>query len=161
MNIYITGFMGTGKTAAGRKLARLMGRRFIDLDAAIERRAERSVTKIFLRGEATFRRLESAALRRVAAQKNLVVALGGGTLIEPANAELVQRTGTLIYLSCAMAELRRRLNHPKNRPLLDCRKSLARLLAERKKGYDQAAIRISTTSRSTARTASRIAEKLS
>ena len=160
MNIYITGFMGSGKTTVGRKLSRLMGRRFVDLDAAIERRSGRSVAEIFSRGEETFRRLESAALRRAAGRRNLVVALGGGTLLDASNRRLVDRSGTLIWLSCAAAALKRRLKRSKNRPLLNGKKNLSRLLAERRGGYARAAFRLSTAARSPARSARLVARKL-
>jgi len=96
MNIYISGFMAAGKTTVGRKLARILGRRFVDLDAQIERRGRRSIPKLFEDGEKSFRRLESAALRLAARQNGQVVALGGGALLSAQNKRLARSSGILV-----------------------------------------------------------------
>ncbi|UPT73821.1 MAG: hypothetical protein M0D55_18545 [Elusimicrobiota bacterium] len=77
-NIYLTGFMGTGKSAVGRELARRLKRRFVDLDAEIERMGRASVAEIFNgKGERVFRAMERRLLLGTARRTKLVVALGG------------------------------------------------------------------------------------
>jgi shikimate dehydrogenase len=89
-NIALFGFMGSGKTSLGRALADRKGRRFIDLDALVAERAGCAVADIFARrGEAAFRALERAALERVSGERGLVLACGGGCLLEPANRALL------------------------------------------------------------------------
>lgn len=163
MNIYLTGFMAAGKTTVGRRLARQLGRRFVDLDALIERRSGRSVAGLFERGEAAFRKLETAALRRAAASTRLVVALGAGTLLKPANRSLA--AGTLVWLTASEARLWQRLRRSRGeRPLLGAargrRRRLRRLLRLRRRGYAAAALRVSTTRRPPALAAELIARKL-
>ena len=163
--VYLTGFMGTGKSVVGRALARRLRRAFVDLDAEIERAAGASVAEVFSRrGEAAFRRLERRALQKTARRGGLVVALGGGALLDKRNAALVGRTGVLVKLSCSRRELVRRLRPARaSRPLLsggalDSR--VARLLAERKGAHGDARETVSTTRRSAAAAAALIARKL-
>jgi len=164
-NVYVTGFMGAGKSSAGRRLARLLKRRFLDLDADIARRSGRPVAELFARGEAFFRRLEAAALRRAARRRGLVVALGGGALLSAANRGLVAGSGVLASLTCAERELWRRLRRdPGGRPLLGPaagrRQRLRRLLRRRQGLYRGADLRVSTTHRSPARAAALLARRL-
>jgi len=163
VNVYLTGFMGAGKTTVGRRLARLLKRRFLDLDAEVERAAGRSIAAIFGRGEAAFRRLESAALRRAARRRGLVVALGGGALVDPASRKLAADTGLIVALTCAEAKLRQRLRRDRGlRPLLvrDPRQGLRRLLARRRGLYRRADLQVSTTRRPPGPAATLIARKL-
>lgn len=165
-NVYLTGFMGTGKTAVGRALARRLRRPFLDLDAAIEKSAGRPVAEIFARrGEAAFRRLERAALARAAKRGGAVVALGGGALLDPRNRAVAAETGTVIRLTCSRRELVRRLRPERaSRPLLaggalDAK--VAALIAARRKAYGAARFTVSTTRLSHAAAAARIARRLS
>ena len=164
--VYLTGFMGTGKSAVGRELARRLRRPFVDLDAAIERAAGASVAALFeTRGEAAFRRLERTALEKTARRGGIVVALGGGALLDKRNVDLVEKTGVLVKLSCSRRELVRRLRASRcSRPLLaggrlDDR--VRRLLRARNSAHGDASIRLSTTGRSTAAAAEIIARRLS
>ena len=87
MRIYLTGFMGCGKTTVGRLLARRLGAPFVDLDDEVERRAGMTVREIFERqGEPAFRQMEAEALRGTLALPDVVVAMGGGTMAFEANA---------------------------------------------------------------------------
>jgi shikimate kinase len=98
-NIYLMGCMGAGKSTAGRLLARVLGRDFLDLDEQIVARAGRSISQIFEdEGERGFRQREHDALRQVAQRENIVVALGGGAVLRDDNWELVQQSGITIYL---------------------------------------------------------------
>ncbi|MBI2386126.1 MAG: shikimate kinase [Elusimicrobia bacterium] len=147
--IYLTGFMGTGKSAVGKELARLLRRPFIDLDLSIEREAGSSVASLFARrGETAFRRLERRALLRAARRRGVVVALGGGTLLDPRHRALVMK-GYLVTLSCSRAELVRRLGPSRaSRPLLaggSLSARVGRLLAERRGAYEGSHCKVSTT----------------
>jgi shikimate kinase len=163
--VYLTGFMGTGKSAVGAALARRLRRPFLDLDAEIERAAGRSVAELFARrGEPAFRRLERRALRTAAARSGLVVALGGGALLDRRSLALVEKTGVLVKLSCARRELVRRLRPSRAaRPLLAGGPLDARvrgLLAARRGAHGDARWTVSTTRRSTAAAAALIARRL-
>ncbi|MCM2304217.1 MAG: shikimate kinase [Elusimicrobia bacterium] len=147
--IYLTGFMGAGKSAVGKELARLLRRPFVDLDASIENAAGSSVASLFARrGEAAFRKLERRALLRAAKRPGVVVALGGGTLLDPRHRALVTK-GLLVNLTCSRAELVRRLRPARAvRPLLAGGSLSARvgaLLARRRDAYAGAAFSVSTT----------------
>lgn len=125
--LVLIGFMGCGKTTVGRLLARVSGRRFVDLDAVIVARAGRSIPEIFKReGEARFRAREAKALRTVLRQgrrEGLVVALGGGTVLRSENRELLQRGSShvqVVWLNPAWSTLWKRLSklEARKRPLL-------------------------------------------
>lgn len=165
-NIYLTGFMGTGKSVVGKELGRRLRRRFADLDEVIVRAAGKSVAEIFsAKGEREFRRLERAALVKTARNKNLVVALGGGALIDNRNLELVEKTGVLVKLTCSRRELVRRLKSSRStRPILAGGKlddRVRSLLRERRSAHGQARISISTTRRTASALATAIARRLS
>lgn len=124
--IFLTGFMGSGKSTVGRLLARRLRRRFVDLDREIERREGRSIPELFAEGEASFRAAETRALKAV--RGPAVVALGGGALLHNAV------EGALIKLTCAEPELWRRLKPQlAARPLLKGgRPAMRRLLKARR-----------------------------
>jgi len=114
--ISITGMMGSGKSTVARELARLLGRRLVDTDAAVERRAGASVERIFAeRGEPAFRALEREVVRGI--RGPCVVALGGGAFCDPGNAEHLVRLGPVIFLDVGAAEAARRLGSGAGRPL--------------------------------------------
>ncbi|NNN06626.1 MAG: shikimate kinase [Elusimicrobia bacterium] len=165
-NVYLTGFMGTGKSTVGPALARKLGRPFADLDALIVKVEKMSVAEIFARkGEETFRQSERSALARAERRGGIVIALGGGTLLDARSRALVERSGTLVRLTCARRELARRL-----RPLRATRPKLAggpldarlRALTQARRGaYGRPDIVVSTTRRSPAQVAALIARRLS
>lgn len=157
--IYLTGFMGTGKSAVGRELARLLRRPFVDLDAAIERGAGATVAEVFARrGEKAFRRLEGRALRAAARRRGAVVALGGGALLDRSNRAIIKE-GWLVCLTCARAELVRRLRPQRaSRPLLAggaLGPRVGQLQRRRRGAYAGADANVSTTRR-TPRAAARL-----
>ncbi len=118
-NLVITGFMGVGKTTVGRGLARRLGRPFVDMDTVIAQRVGMSIPQIFsLQGEEAFRALERALCQELAAQEELVIATGGGALVDPANRDVLACTGILICLDCALPTLAQRLRACRDRPLL-------------------------------------------
>ena len=91
-NVVLIGFMGTGKTAVGKRVASRLGRRFVDTDVLIEERAGRSIPRIFAEGgEPAFRRLEAEVIAQVAAGDGRVVATGGGVVLSSANMACLRR----------------------------------------------------------------------
>src|SRR4029453_3372449 len=97
-SVALIGFMGVGKPSVGRELARLLDRPFADTDAMVQQRAGASIPEIFAQGEATFRRLERAALLDALAPPGRVVALGGGAFIQPGCPELLLPRALVVHL---------------------------------------------------------------
>lgn len=143
MRVYLTGFMGAGKSVVGRALAELMEVPFIDLDEEVESLAERSVEEIFAEdGEEGFRRLESVSLRRTAALTDGVIATGGGTFIEPENRRWMCDAGTVVWLRAPFDVLAARVagDDSNHRPLFGDRRQAEALLRQRSRGYAEADI---------------------
>jgi shikimate kinase len=117
--LYLTGFMGSGKSTIGPILANTLGFEFADIDRVVESTEGIPVTRIFReKGEAYFREMELQALRRLCVRPRLVISLGGGTLVQPAAFQLIRATGILVYLKMSPEEVMRRLAHRTDRPLL-------------------------------------------
>src|SRR4026207_369314 len=115
--IYLVGFMGSGKTTAGGLLARKLGWSFIDLDHEIERGEGRSISDIFrVSGEPHFRRLEREYLERLSHTSRGVIALGGGTFIDPDNRKLAEDTGLTVWLKVSFDKLVHRVKMEGTRP---------------------------------------------
>ncbi len=117
--IYLTGFMGSGKSTIGPILANSLGYEFVDLDRSIEEEQGMSVNAIFQRsGEAGFRVLERDALRALQRRDRVVIALGGGTLTTAENLERVLASGIVVYLKISIEQLHLRLRRKGDRPML-------------------------------------------
>ena len=146
--IVLLGFMGSGKSTLGKKLAEALSRIFTDLDRFIEVEENRTIPDIFEKeGESAFRKLESNALRRVLQYPGQVVAVGGGAPCFPGNLELIREKSLSLYLRVSHEQLLYRLAHSSTpRPLLkgksESEKSqlIADLMAEREPYYIQADI---------------------
>ena len=141
-NIILTGFMATGKSSLGRLLAERLNYDFIDTDTEIERRRGCTVAAIFQNeGEAAFRALETELVRELSQRHRLVIATGGGLVMNPVNVELLQASGTIICLNAEPEEILARVSRQKHvRPLLqapDPRAKIAELLAQRAPVYAQ------------------------
>jgi shikimate kinase len=120
MNIYLIGFMGTGKSTVGRALASRLGRVFADLDELIELKERRPITEIFAQeGEPYFRHAETAALTQVSREKNMVVACGGGIVTREENLRIMKDSGTVICLCADPETILARTRGMKHRPLLN------------------------------------------
>ena len=118
-NVFLVGPMGAGKSTIGRHLARVLGQRFVDADREIEARTGASISLIFdLEGEAGFRRRESAVIAELAAGEGLVVATGGGAVLDPGNRAALRQRGTVVYLHAPLEVLIRRTRRDRDRPLL-------------------------------------------
>ena len=119
-NIYLVGFMGTGKTAVGKEFSKKKKRHFIDLDELIELRAKRVISDIFAKdGEPYFRRLEKRALKEVSKEKGFVVACGGGIVIDEDNIKIMRETGKIICLYAAPEVILKRTSGSFHRPLIN------------------------------------------
>ena len=139
-NVILCGFMGSGKTTCGRLLAAKTGRKFLDLDEVISRREGMAVPDIFAKkGEAAFRRMEREAARGLALRCGLVIAAGGGTLLDPENAQAFRQNGIVILLDASLGAVRARLAGDKTRPLLRRPGALEELYAARRAPYRAAA----------------------
>jgi shikimate kinase len=151
MNIVLIGFMGTGKTAVGKRLAKRLGWKFVDVDALIEASAKMPIAKIFSeRGEAVFRRLERRLISRVAHGRQQVIATGGGAFVNPKNRSLLRASGTVICLTAKPSVILKRVSHKlKSLPMLaGAAKPLTRihtLLEQRAPAYAQADLTIDTS----------------
>jgi len=142
-NIYLLGFMGTGKSSVGLRLADKLGWAFCDLDSEIERVAGETIGDIFRnRGEAHFRRLESGELRRVSASRRTVVALGGGAFCSEENRHVTADTGISVWLDASLEIIMARCAGDSSRPLFGDRDAMAALLDSRRPAYGLADLRI-------------------
>ncbi|MFH1457573.1 MAG: shikimate kinase [Candidatus Omnitrophota bacterium] len=148
-NIYLVGFMGTGKTLAGSELARELKWQFIDLDDLIELTEKRSIRDIFAQqGEAYFRRLEKHVLYKVSREKNFVVACGGGIVIDKDNIKTMEETGLIVCLTATPKVILKRTCGCTDRPLLnvkDPEKQIELLLKLRAPYYAKADKTIDTS----------------
>jgi shikimate kinase len=139
--IVLMGFMGTGKSEVGRRLAKRLGRAFTDTDQLVEQRAGRTVREIFAHdGEPAFRALERAAVAD-AARRGGVIAVGGGAVLDPVNLAALRDDGVLVHLTAPPDVIRARIGDAATRPLLAGRPeaTLERLLGERHAAYAAAA----------------------
>jgi shikimate kinase len=140
--IVLMGFMGTGKSEVGRRLAQRLGRAFVDTDQLVEERAGKRVASIFAEdGEPIFRRLEREAVADAAKRGGAVIAVGGGAVMDPENVRCLQEAGVLVYLTARPEVVLRRIGDVSSRPLLanDPTATVGQLLAERGPVYAAAA----------------------
>jgi shikimate kinase len=162
MNIYLVGFMGTGKTSVGRQLAKNKGWNFIDLDELIELKQQRRIVDIFAQdGEPYFRKIEKKFLKQVSTQKKFVVACGGGIILDPDNIRLMKKTGISICLTATCEAILKRVSGSALRPNLNVAKPRERielLLKMRAPYYLQADKTIDTSTLSVKQVAARISK---
>lgn len=149
-HIFLTGFMGSGKSTIGKKLATRLQVKFVDTDDRIEASYDVEIKKIFRdHGESRFREYEESILDEIIEkEKPAIISLGGGTLLSQKNLTKVLSTGVLIYIKSSPIEIWNRIKHSTRRPLL--RKEgeewtremylerIAQLMKEREQGYNQA-----------------------
>ena len=118
-NLILVGPMGAGKTTLGRRLARHFGLRFVDLDEALEQQTGASVALVFeLEGEAGFRQRERALLEGYCAEEGLLLATGGGSVLDPENRRAMRARGFVVYLPVSVPQQLSRLKRDRKRPLL-------------------------------------------
>ena len=160
-NIYLVGPMGTGKTAVGKQLGRMLGAPFIDSDAEIEKHAGVDIPFIFEReGEDGFRQREREALAELCHRSDIVLATGGGAVLAPENRRLLHETGVVVFLQTSLAQQLQRVGKGRGRPLLkgvDLVQRLGELRVQREPLYREIAdLTIATDSRRVARVAEMI-----
>jgi len=118
-NIILVGPMGAGKSTVGRRLAHMLGRRFVDLDDLIEQRTGVTIPLIFeLEGETRFRQREAAALAEAIEWPDLILATGGGSVLLPENRACLRTHGFVVYLRASVNVQLQRLSRDRKRPLL-------------------------------------------
>lgn len=148
-NIFFIGPMGAGKTTIGKQLARSLGRPFYDSDREIEARTGVDIPLIFeMEGEAGFRAREKAMIDELTAKQDIVLATGGGAILDPENRRHLSERGFVIYLSAPVEQLVNRTAKDKKRPLLqtaDPEQRLRDILAEREPLYRETAHHIMVT----------------
>jgi len=153
VNIVLCGFMGTGKTTVGPRLADRLGGRFVDLDDALEQRFGMPIHRVFAeRGEEAFRAAERDLCARVGSLGAVVVAVGGGAVVDAANREALARFGEVVCLTASVDSLERRLTPSRHRrPMLQTEGSLKdrirTLLESRRAAYQAIGWQIDTTGR--------------
>jgi len=142
-NIVFIGFMGSGKTSVGRRVAQRLGFQFVDTDAVIVDRTGLPIVEIFSRhGEEWFREQETGVLRSLAVLNRAVVSTGGGIVLRAENRELLRDLGLVVWLTASEEKLFQRVSRNKKRPLLqtaDPRATLHALLEKRSALYAEAA----------------------
>lgn len=153
-NLYLIGMMGAGKTTVGRLLARRLKRPFYDSDQVVEERCGVAITVIFdVEGEAGFRLRESQAIAELTALKGIVLATGGGVVLDPENRRRLSGSGTVVYLHARADELFARVRHGRGRPLLagpDPLRRLEQIYAQRDPLYRETADWVVETGRQSA-----------
>lgn len=147
-NIILTGFMGTGKTYTGRALARKLRARFIDTDILIEKEAGISIREIFEKyGEPHFRGLEREIVKKVSEENGVIVAVGGGAIVNTANLADLKRHGIVINLTASPEVILSRVERNSDRPILQVEDKIGKikeLLESRAPFYERADIAVDT-----------------
>jgi shikimate kinase len=142
-NIILVGFMGTGKSSVGRRLARKLGFEFVDTDRVLAEHAGMEIAEIFAQhGEAHFRELETGALESLGQLTRSVIATGGGIILRERNRELLRELGFVVALTASEEVIFERVSRNANRPLLqneNPRETVSRMLSERRAHYEAAA----------------------
>ncbi|MBI4536115.1 MAG: shikimate kinase [Ignavibacteriae bacterium] len=171
--IYLTGFMGSGKSTIGPILANTIGYDFVDVDRTIEQETGMSVNEIFqeLGGE-RFREMERKLVIELSNKSNLVVSLGGGTMVDPENYRAISSSGIIVYLKTNPALLFKRLHRKTDRPVLtkipghlleeeELRARIEELYRTREPIYAKADITIQTDEKRVGITVDEVVKKLS
>lgn len=148
-NIVLLGFMGTGKTAVGKKLAVDLGVQFVEMDSIIEEREGITISDIFsTKGEPYFRKVEADVVKELSNRKGLVISAGGGVVLNADNIKELMRNGILICLNAAPEEIYNRVKREGQRPLLNVKDPLGKikeLLDYRRPYYNKIDLQIDTT----------------
>jgi len=163
-NIVLTGFMGTGKTAVGKKLSRLLNMELIDVDTEIEKSQKMTINDIFKNfGEPGFRKIETEMIKKLSGKKNIIISTGGGAVLKQENLDVLREKGIIVCLLATPETILRRTSHNSKRPLLqveDPSGKIKELLNFRKPFYEKADIMIDTEGKTPIQIAEEIIEKI-
>lgn len=141
--VYLVGFMGAGKTTVARALAKRLDWQVEDIDERVEKRERRDIPTIFRQeGEAYFRAVEQQELLALLPTRGMVVATGGGTIVNPVTRELMLRDGAVLWLDAPFATIVERVPRDGRRPLAADRIEMERLYNQRLMAYGQAHLRL-------------------
>jgi shikimate kinase len=159
--VYLVGFMGAGKSTVGRALAAQLGWSFVDLDTEIERSQKMSVRDIFSKsGEVHFRQIEREQLKNLSGRPRVVIALGGGAIVDPENRLIIDSTGTSVWLNVPFDTAARRVSMDGTRPLFKDPEHAERLYETRLPIYRLARIHVLADNRPPAEIAGEVAMRL-
>lgn len=168
--VFLTGFMGSGKSTIGPILANTLGWNFYDLDKVIENKLGKKIADIFFeKGELTFRAIERDTLKEIASGENLIISLGGGTIADQKNINFMKKKGKIIFLEASVELFYHRLKFKTDRPILkgkndellspdELKKRITEVLNDRKKFYDQADVSLKTDNISIGKTVEAISK---
>ncbi|HAP02831.1 MAG TPA: shikimate kinase [Lachnospiraceae bacterium] len=166
MQIYLIGFMGTGKTTTGRKLSKLTGKKLLDTDELIVEQEGRSISQIFAEdGEAGFREIETGVFKKLSTEeKEYIISCGGGAPLRETNVSYMKKNGVVIRLTATAETVYERVKNNTSRPLLkspDPMQRIVSLMGEREEAYSSAAdITIKTDGKTPDQVASEILSTL-
>ena len=150
-NLYLVGFMGTGKSTVGRQVARQMGFAFLDSDHEIERAQSQPVAQIFAeQGETKFRALEREFIEHGHPAKRCIISCGGGLIVPPGMLELLRSRGVVICMHAPIETILKRTQHATHRPLLQVEnpeQRLRELYAQREELYRRSGTMVLTDKR--------------
>jgi shikimate kinase len=170
--IYLTGFMGSGKSTIGPILANTLGYDFLDIDKMIETTANKTIMEIFAsNGEGYFRELEKRIVQEICSTHGCVISLGGGTVTKSDNLNVIKTSGVLIYLKADPQEIFHRLKFKADRPLLkggegtrledgELLRRIAKLMEEREAFYAHADIIVNTAGKKIGHTVDEIVKRI-
>lgn len=149
-NIVLIGFMGVGKSAVGQALAEKLGNKFVEVDSLIERKAGKSISRIFQdEGEIAFREMEIEAIKEIASKKNQVIACGGGVVLNKINIDRLKKDSIIVWLTASPGEILKRVAADEERPLLKGKNNasdIRTLISYRRPFYERAAdIKVNTS----------------
>jgi len=170
--VYLTGFMGSGKSTIGPILANTIGYEYRDVDKTIEPTANRTIMEIFANnGEGYFRELERRVIQEISNTHGCVVSLGGGTVTKGDNLSVIKASGVLVYLKADPQEIFHRLKFKADRPLLkgsggvqlddrELLQRISRLMEEREAFYAHADIIVNTAGKKIGQTVDEIVRRI-
>ena len=142
-NIYLIGFMGTGKSSIASSLGKNYNMEVVEMDEAIEKKEGMTISEIFSRkGEEYFRQVESQLIMEIGAKNNQVVSCGGGTPMRQENVDEMKKSGTIVLLTATPQTVFERVRHSNNRPLLNSNMNveyISKLMEQRREKYEAAA----------------------
>ena len=148
-NLVLLGFMGTGKSAVGRRVAALAGASFFEMDAELEQRAGKPISRIFSEdGEPAFRAMEARLAEEWGRKEGAVISCGGGVALREENLRALETNGLLVCLTARPEVLLERTARSKKRPLLageDPEKKIRDLLAARAPAYAKIPVQVDTS----------------